>query len=121
MQELKQVRYYIINGLYHRTFRSYPDWEYEPSVIIRSTENLQSSSDFSLRFIYKREYWAGLSYRTSGDFIVLMGLKLSRFYFGYSFDYGFNEISRKSYGSHEIMLAIKLGDSVRRYRYWERY
>jgi type IX secretion system PorP/SprF family membrane protein len=119
--ELKQVRHYIATGLYHSVIRSAPEWEYEPSLIIRSTENLQTSSDISLRFIYNREYWAGLSFRTSGDFILLMGLKLNRFYFGYSFDYGFNEISRLSYGSHEITLAIKLGDSVRRYRYWERY
>jgi type IX secretion system PorP/SprF family membrane protein len=120
-KQLKQVRHYIATGLYHNTMRNNPEWEYEPSIIIRSTENLQSSADISLRFIYKKEYWAGFSFRTSGDFILLMGLKLSRFYFGYSFDYGFNEISRLSYGSHEIMLALKLGDSVRRYRYWERY
>jgi type IX secretion system PorP/SprF family membrane protein len=121
MHQLKQVRQYNVMGTYHRNLKSYPDWEYEPSLIFRATENLQTSADLSLRFIYNREYWAGLSYRTSGDFILLLGVKLNRLYFGYSFDYGFNELSRNSYGSHEIMMAIKLGDSARRYRYWERY
>jgi type IX secretion system PorP/SprF family membrane protein len=120
-KELKQVRHYNFMGTYNNTIRSNPHWDYESSVIIRSTESLQASADLSLRLIYKREYWAGLSFRTSGDFILIMGVKLNRFYFGYSFDYGFNEISRLTYGSHEISLAIKIGDSTRRYRYWERY
>lgn len=119
--DFKQVRYYLFNGLYHNIMRDSPEWEYETSVLIRTTENFQPNADFSMRFIYKKEYWAGLSFRTSKDFIILMGLKLNRFYFGYSFDYGFNEISRFTYGSHEILLALKLGDSTRRYRYWERY
>ncbi len=121
-KELKQVRHYHYHGSYKDRFASNPDWQYEPSALIRMTENLQLSADFSMRFIYREEYWAGLSFRTSGEFIFLMGLKYNRFYFGYSFDYGYNEFSRlTSYGSHEALLAIKLGDSARRYRYWERY
>lgn len=120
-KQLKQVRQYNFMGSYINTFPGNPDWEYEPSFIVRSTENLQASADISTRIIYLRDYWAGLSFRTSGDFIILMGVKYDRVYIGYSFDYGFNEISRLSYGSHEVMLAVKLGDSARRYRYWERY
>ena len=46
---------------------------------------------------------------------------MQRFYAGYSFDYGFNQLSYRSYGSHEIVMDCKLGDSVRRYRWLERY
>lgn len=121
-KELKQTRYYHILGTFKDELKGISNkWEYEPSVIIRATETLQASADISLRLIYNKEYWAGISYRTSGDFVLLMGLKLNRFYFGYSFDYGFNEISRMSYGSHEALIAIKLGDSTKRYRHWERY
>lgn len=121
-KELKQIRYYHVIGNYRGTLESISNkWEYEPSVILRATEILQASADISIRFIYNKEYWAGFSFRTSGDFILLMGLKINRLYFGYSFDYGFNEISRLSYGSHEALIAIKLGDSAQRYRYWERY
>jgi type IX secretion system PorP/SprF family membrane protein len=120
-KELKQLRHYHYHGTYKNNFRSAPKWEYEPSILIRMTENLQTSADMSIRFIYKQEYWTGMSLRTSGELILLLGLKFNRMYFGYSFDYGFNEFSRLSYGSHEALLAIKLGDSKRRYRYWERY
>lgn len=118
---LPQVRHYHLIGNYLGEFAGNEKWEYEPSLIVRTTENFSPSADISVRFIYKKEYWAGLSVRTSKDFIALMGLKLNRLYFGYSFDYGFNEVSRLTYGSHEAFLAIKLGDSTRRYRYRERY
>lgn len=121
-KELKQTRYYHLIGTYLGELRGISNkWEYEPSLIIRATEILQASADISMRIIYNKEYWAGLSFRTSGDFVLLMGLKVNRLYFGYSFDYGFNEISKLSYGSHEALIAIKLGDSTKRYRYWERY
>jgi type IX secretion system PorP/SprF family membrane protein len=119
--QIEQVRQYIASGWYRNVLRSSPEWEYEPSIVVRSTENFHPTADISIRAIYKREYWGGISFRTTQDFVLLMGLKLNNCYFGYSFDYGANEISRLSYGSHEILLAIKLGDSTRRYRYWERY
>jgi type IX secretion system PorP/SprF family membrane protein len=120
-KELKQIRHYHLHGTYKNKFKSAPLLEYEPSMLIRMTEKLQTSSDLSIRFIYNSAYWAGLSFRTSGELIFLAGIKYNRLYFGYSFDYGFNEFSRLSYGSHEALLAIKLGDNARRYRYWERY
>ncbi len=118
--ELRHIRQYYLNG-YYRVTMSNKNWIFEPSTLIRGNEELRFSADFTGRFIYKREYWAGLSVRTSGEFILLLGIKMNRFYVGYSFDYGINQLSYKSYGSHEIILALKLGDSARRYRWLERY
>jgi type IX secretion system PorP/SprF family membrane protein len=120
-KDIQQIRQYLLYGIYRFVVKSNPDWEIEPSAIIRGNERLQFSSDITGRLVYKREYWVGLSARTSGEFILLMGLKMNRFIFGYSFDYGFNEISKLTYGSHEVVMAIKLGDSSRRYKWIERY
>lgn len=120
-KELRNIRQYTLYGYYRSDFQRNSDWEWEPSILIRGNENLQISSDISSRFIYRREYWAGLSFRTSGEFILLLGLKLNKVIFGYSFDYGYNEISQMTYGSHEISMAVKLGDNTRRYRWLERY
>ncbi|MBN1598514.1 MAG: PorP/SprF family type IX secretion system membrane protein [Bacteroidales bacterium] len=124
-EELKQIRQYYYHGAYKNFLTGRPDWQIEPSAVIRMTEGLQVSADLSIRFIYNNEYWAGASLRTSGEIIVLMGLKFNRMYFGYSFDYGFydiyNDKNNLVWGSHEAVLAVKLGDSNRRYRYWERY
>ena len=120
-KELKQIRHYHLLTTYRNTFKSTPKWEYEPSIVARGNEKLQGSAELSVRFIYEKEYWFGFSYRSSKDIIILMGIKLNKMYFGYSFDYGFSDISKLSYGSHEIVMAIKLGDSARRYRWWNRY
>jgi type IX secretion system PorP/SprF family membrane protein len=118
--ELEYLRNYTLHG-YYRTLLPNKNWTFEPSVIIRANEKLQFSADISSRFIYNKEYWAGISVRTSGELILLAGLKWNRFYIGYSFDYGFNQLSYNSYGSHEIVLACKLGDNLRRYRWLDRY
>lgn len=119
-QDLDHIRHYNLYGVYKFTLRD-RRWDIEPSVLIRGNEKMRFSADITGRLIYKREYWAGLSFRTTGDFILLLGMKINRFYIGYSLDYGFNELSKASYGSHEVVLAIKLGDSIRRYRWLERY
>jgi type IX secretion system PorP/SprF family membrane protein len=120
-KDLQLTRQYCLYGYYRTDLKNNSDWVFEPSVLVRGSEDLQYSSDLSGRFIYKNEYWTGLSYRTSGEFTLLLGIKVNRMYFGYSFDYGFNKISKQTYGSHEVTISIKLGDSTRRYRWMERY
>jgi type IX secretion system PorP/SprF family membrane protein len=120
-EDLQHFRQYCLYGYYRNNLMKNSHWEFEPSVLIRTSEDLQFSSDISTRFIYDKQYWTGLSFRTSGEFIMLLGIKLNRLYFGYSFDYGFNKISKLSYGSHEVSIALKIGDSSRRYRWIQRY
>jgi type IX secretion system PorP/SprF family membrane protein len=118
--ELKHIRNYTVYGIYRMQMKN-RNWDFEPSFILRANEKLSGTADISTRFIFLKEYWAGLSLRTSGELIFLAGLKIKRVYLGYSFDYGFNQLSKLSYGSHEIAIAIKFGDSLRRYRWLERY
>ena len=120
-KDFRFVRQYYLTADYKRAMNNSSNWEIEPSVIIRGNELFIFQSDLTMKFYYKREYWAGISFRTSGDLVLLLGLRVNNVYFGYSFDYGFNGISRLTYGSHEVTLAIKLGDSARRYRWLERY
>lgn len=119
-KDLRQQRNYMLFGEYTISSPS-SDWYFEPSGIVRFDEQLHASMDVTGRIIYQHQYWLGLSYRTSGEFVLLVGIKINRIYFGYSFDYGFNPLSRMTFGSHEVSVAIKLGDSSRRYRWHERY
>ena len=48
-------------------------------------------------------------------------MKINRFFIGYSYDYSATALSYYSYGTHELMIALKLGDNTRRYRWIERY
>jgi len=120
-EEIRLLRHYYVLGDYRYAFPRNPDWELEPSAIILVNEMLKFQSDISLKAYYKRQYWFGLSGRTSGDIIIMLGLKLRNYYFGYSYDYGFTGISRYSFGSHEICLSVKFGDTARKYKWLDRY
>lgn len=120
-EEVRLLRHYYFLADYRFTLRHNNYWEIEPSTIILFNEMLTTQADLTLKAYYKRQYWFGLSGRTSGDLIVMAGMKYQNFYFGYSYDYGFNGISRYTYGSHEICITAKFGDTARRYKWLDRF
>ena len=93
----------------------------EPSVMVQATFESQVQADVNMRMYYRDDYWGGISYRTSGALIMMGGVKVDRYYFGYAFDYSLSSIRKHSFGSHEIMASVKFGDSARRYRWLNRY
>jgi type IX secretion system PorP/SprF family membrane protein len=95
------------------------DFVLEPSAFIKSSDMLFKSMqmDLTTRVFYKDDYWAGLSWRTNDAIIMLMGLKYDRFYFAYAFDFTLTDIRKQSMGTHELTLAVKFGESARRYRW----
>ena len=99
------------------------DWILEPSAFIKASDMLLTSiqMDLTARVYYKEDYWAGLSYRTNDAIIAMMGLKYDRFYFAYAFDFTLTDIRRQSFGTHELSVAVKFGESARRYRWINAY
>jgi type IX secretion system PorP/SprF family membrane protein len=111
--------YYLLTS-YLGDFKSSTRWQYEPSLLIKTNDQFQSGimaqADVVLRMIYQNDLWFGAGYRTSNDFIALMGFRYNRLFFTYSFDYGNNEITRYTYGSHELSVSLKFGSQVKRIR-----
>ncbi len=99
------------------------DWTIEPSGFIKSSDMFFKSvqMDLTARAYFKDDYWAGLSYRTGDAIILMLGLKYDRFYFAYAVDFTLTDIRSASYGTHEISLAVKFGESARRYRWINAY
>ncbi|HLN20672.1 MAG TPA: type IX secretion system membrane protein PorP/SprF [Bacteroidales bacterium] len=93
----------------------------QPSFLLRTSELIMPQADFGSTYIYDNSFWAGLSYRTSGALIATLGVKHEKMFFGYAFDFTLQQIQRVTYGTHEITLAFKFGDSMRRYRWLDRY
>lgn len=107
----------------------------EPSFLLKISENAVAQMDINLKFYFKEDYWAGVSYRTGSysqistesiqgrgsSLIIMAGARVDKYYLGYAFDYSFSSISARTIGSHELMFAIKFGDSARRYRWLNRY
>ena len=99
------------------------DWILEPSAFIKASDMFFKSiqMDLTARIYYKEDYWIGVSYRTQDAIIMLLGLKYDRFYFAYAFDYALTDIRKQSFGSHELSIAVKFGESARRYRWINAY
>jgi type IX secretion system PorP/SprF family membrane protein len=113
-------QYYVIGGYRIEPYRS--DFAYEPSILLTLTERLSTSLDINVKTYYRQDYWAGVSYRSTGAMVIMMGARYQQITVGYAFDYSFNDVSTLSkMGSHEIMVGFKLGDSARRYRWLNRF
>lgn len=108
--------YFLTGGV---KFPINPEWVLEPSAFIKASDMLFKSVqlDLTTRVFYKDDYWAGLSWRTNDAIILMMGLKYDRFYFAYAFDFTLTDIRKQSFGTHEITLAVKFGESARRYKW----
>ena len=61
-----------------------------------------------MRGIYKKDYWLGLSYRTDGAIVTLLGLTYKDFIFGFAFDYATSKLSNFQAGTFELMLGYNI-------------
>lgn len=112
--------YFLTGGI---KFNLGSDWMIEPSAFIKSSDMLFKSiqMDLTARIYYKNDYWAGLSLRTNDALILMLGLKYDKFHIGYAVDLTLTDIRKQSFGTHELTLAVKFGESARRYRWLNAY
>jgi type IX secretion system PorP/SprF family membrane protein len=118
-KNFKLDRHYYIFGSYN--FELNTLIQLEPSFLFVMSEQLKPQADIGLTYIYNNAFWAGLAYRTSGALIANVGVKYQNLFLGYAFDFTLQEIQRITYGTHEITLAMKFGDTARKYRWLDRY
>jgi type IX secretion system PorP/SprF family membrane protein len=118
-----ELGHYYLTGGIKIHFKGAPDWMLQPSTMIRSSDMLFKAAQMDLtgRVYYKDDYWAGISYRTNNAIILMIGGRYDRFYFGYATDFALTDIHGKTLGSHELTMAVKFGESARRYRWINGY
>lgn len=119
LESYRLYRHFYLTGGYRFEFRN--GIELEPSALFKMSSQLRPQVDINLKAYYMQNLWAGLSIRSNGSLITLFGVNVDRYYFGYAFDLDFNSIMKRTYGSHEFMVSLKLGDNARRYRWLDRY
>ena len=117
--QYKLFRHFYLMGGY--SFLASDRLAVEPTMLIKTTQQWAVQMDLTVNFYFVENYWAGLTYRTPATMVLMGGVRVDKFYFGYAFDFSFNSIMYHSYGSHEIMIAMKLGKSSRRLNWLERY
>jgi type IX secretion system PorP/SprF family membrane protein len=93
----------------------------QPSFLLKMSDQYKPLADVGVTYLYDQDFWAGLSYRSSGAIIANVGFRYQNMYFGYAFDFTLQEIQTVTYGTHEITLAVKFGDNSRKYRWLDRY
>lgn len=112
-------RHYYLMGGYNIDLNN--DMILEPSLLLKASEGWSFQMDLGAKLYFMEDYWGGLMFRTGGALILMGGVKVDKFYIGYAFDYTLSSMMKHSFGTHEFMLALKLGDSARRYRWLIRY
>lgn len=118
-KDFRMNRHYYMFGSYD--FVPDRNVTIQPSFLLMMSDQLKPEADLGVTYIYDQDFWAGLAYRTSGAVIATLGVKYERTFIGYAFDFTMQEIQKVTYGTHEITLAVKFGDSMRRYRWLDRY
>lgn len=96
-----------------------PNWaEIEPSAYFQLFESDgRSSTDLNIKYRkynrYDDYYWVGMSYRFLNDQVFkplnlgpMAGFKKSIFYFGYSYQMTFNEMTTFNSGTHMITVGL---------------
>jgi type IX secretion system PorP/SprF family membrane protein len=116
-----EAGHYFLTGGYK--FPLGTNWTLEPSAYVKSSDLIFKSlqMDLTTRVYYKEDYWAGLSWRTNDAIILLLGLKYDRFYIAYALDFTLTDIRKHSILTNELTLAVKFGESARRYRWINAY
>jgi len=117
--QYRQERNYYVMAGYDYAVNDY--LVLTPSTLLKLTDNGTFQGDFSAKLYYDQTYWGGLTYRSGNALILLAGLRIDKYIFGYAFDVSFGSVMNHSFGSHEFIFAAKFGDNSRRYRWLNRY
>lgn len=119
-------RHYYLLGSY--IFYSGTKTELQPSILLKISEQIRPQADIGFNYIYDQKFWAGLAYRTGGALISIIRfkfipsrVKMTSVFIGYAFDFTLNKIQRLTYGTHEMTMALKFGDSAKRFRWLDRF
>lgn len=119
-------RHFYLFGSY--TFYSGVKAEIQPSLLVKMSEQIRPQADIGLTCNYDQTIWAGIAYRTGGSLItnirykfIPSQVKMTSVYIGYAFDFTLTKIQRATYGTHEVTMALKFGESVKRFRWLDRY
>jgi len=113
----------------YRTYYLFGNYDFEPdnktliqpSLLVKMSEQLRPQADIGITYSYDNVIWVGATFRTGSAIIANVGVRRDRLFFGYSFDFTLNAIQMSTYGSHEFIVAVRFGDTPRKYRWLDRY
>lgn len=101
-------------------FKMNENFDLMPGLMITYTSDLPLIYNFNAKLRYRDQYWAGLSYQTSGTLSLIAGGTINNWLnVGYSYDHTIAGISNFTSGSHELVVGIMLmGNNFSRPYLW---
>jgi type IX secretion system PorP/SprF family membrane protein len=81
----------------------------EPSILAKFSPSVSPQFDASIRGIFNKMFWIGGSFRTEDAVSAMAGFDFKNWTLAYSYDVTTSPLKAKSAGSHEIVVAVKLG------------
>ncbi len=112
-------RHYYFHGGY--TYPINRDYILQSSMLLKVSKNTLPQLDISSKVVIQNDYWAGLSFRTGSAFVIMGGVTVDKYSFGYAFDYNLSAIRKHSFGSHEVMATVKFGDNSKHFKWLNRF
>ena len=101
------VNHYYVMGGYRYDIDDH--FRLEPSFLLRLVKPVPMHYELSLRGIYDKMIWLGLSYRRNTAVALLAGYSFNEsLSLGYAYDFIQTSINQYSSGTHEIMLSFKV-------------
>ncbi|MEI6576465.1 MAG: type IX secretion system membrane protein PorP/SprF [Bacteroidota bacterium] len=98
-------RHYYVTGGYEYPLPNNPEFEIDPSILIKS-DGASVQYDLNALVRYNNKFWGGVSYRLQDAVVILLGANYKNFRIGYSYDITTSRLaSAGSSGSHEIMIG----------------
>ncbi|GBU07632.1 membrane protein [Bacteroidales bacterium] len=93
--------YYLVGG--YNMILNNPLLELQPSAFMKQAAGTMQA-ELSLRMIYNKLFWGGLSYRYKDSGILMLGGQYKSICAGYAYDFPMSDIGKESFGSHELFV-----------------
>lgn len=74
----------------------------------------QTQIDISLRMIYNKSLWGGISWRKDDAVVVMLGGRFKMFEVGYAYDFPLSSIRTSTTGSHELFIKYALDMDIKK-------
>ena len=98
--------YYVSAGWILDNWNSF---KFKPSVLFKVVEGQQTSFDLSVQVLLKETIWAGVTIRDFNAAGFTAQFQMSDlFRAGYTFEVPFNNLTSRTFGTHELMLSVDL-------------
>jgi type IX secretion system PorP/SprF family membrane protein len=127
--------YYFVSG--YNIQLSNPLLELQPTMLLKTmemsslyldpdslTEKVEANTlkamlrnsqvSISIRMIYDKKFWGGLSWRYGDAIVLMLGGKFKAIEAGYAYDFPVSRIIKVSTGSHELFLRYNMDLNLRK-------